>query len=160
MRLSFPHPLLVRSGHVESTGVRRHTMVLQSTLSCNGPRACTAQLTYICSKTCSWRDVDFVCRNAVYQQSQPFLLQPAVAFREISSPAALMKLLLHIEIHVALCEFKATHKPTIAGLLLQNCVIQVSLLRGMWNSGAAPAGVHPGAAFVFSNSIQNNLQQL
>ena len=38
---------------------------------------------------------------------------------------------------------------TIAGLLLQNCVIQVSLLRGMWNSGAAPAGVHPGAAVVF-----------
>ena len=58
-------------------------------------------------------------------------------------------LLLPIEIHVAVCEFKATHRPTIAGLLLQNCVIQVSLLRGMWNSGAALTGVHPGAAVVF-----------
>ena len=73
----------------------------------------------------------------------------AVAFREILSTAALMKLLLPIEIHMALCEFKETHRPTIAGLLLQNCVIQVTLLRGMWNSGAAPAGSHPGAAVVF-----------
>ena len=45
----------------------------QSTLSCHGPErrhsrmACTAQLTYICSETCSWRDVEFVYRNAVYQ---------------------------------------------------------------------------------------------
>ena len=58
-------------------------------------------------------------------------------------------LLLPIEIHVAVCELKATHRPTIAGLFLQNCVIQVSLLRGMWNSGAALAGVHSGAAVVF-----------
>ena len=72
-----------------------------------------------------------------------------VAFREISSTAALMKLMLPIEIHLAVCEFKATPRPTIAGLLLQNCVIQVSLLRGMWNSGAAPEGSHPGAAVVF-----------
>ena len=60
-----------------------------------------------------------------------------------------MKLLLPIEIHVAVWEFQATHRPTIAGLLLQNCVIQVSLLRGLWNSGAAPAGVHRGAAVGF-----------
>ena len=73
----------------------------------------------------------------------------AVAFREILSTAALMKLLLPNEIHVAVGEFKATPRPTIAALLLQNCVIQVSLLRGMWNSGAAPAGSHPGAAVVF-----------
>ena len=73
----------------------------------------------------------------------------AVAFREISSTAALMKLLLPIEIHVTVCEFKAMHRPTIAGLLLQNCVIQVSLLLGMWNSGAAPAGSHPDAAVLF-----------
>ena len=72
----------------------------------------------------------------------------AVDFREISS-IALMELLLPIEIHVAICELQATHRPTIAGLLLQNCVIQVSLLRGLWNSGAAPAGVHRGAAIGF-----------
>ena len=52
----------------------------------------------------------------------------AVAFREISSTAALMKLLLPIEIHVAVCDVQATHRPTVTGLLLQNCVIQVSLL--------------------------------
>ena len=73
----------------------------------------------------------------------------AVAFREISSTAVLMKLLLPIGIHVAVCEFHAIHRPTIAGLFLQNCAIQVSLLRGVWNSGAAPAGVHHGAAIAF-----------
>ena len=74
----------------------------------------------------------------------------AVAFREISSTSALMKLLLPIEILVAVCELQATHRPTIiAGLLLQNCVIKVSLLRDLWNSGAAPAGVHRGAAIGF-----------
>ena len=58
-----------------------------------------------------------------------------------------MKLLLPIEIHVAVCELQATHTPTIAGLLLQNCTIQVLLLRCWWNNGAAPpAGVHRGAA--------------
>ena len=70
-------------------------------------------------------------------------------FREISSTAALMKLLLPIEIHVAVWDFQATHRPTITGLLVQNCVIQISLLRGVWNSGAAPAGVHRGAAIGF-----------
>ena len=43
-----------------------------------------------------------------------------VAFREISSTAAaLIKLLLPIEIHVVVCELQAMHRPTIAGLLLQ-----------------------------------------
>ena len=42
----------------------------------------------------------------------------AVAFREISSTAALMKLLLPIEIDVAVCDLQATHRPTITGLLL------------------------------------------
>ena len=37
----------------------------------------TVQLTYICSKACSWRDVNFVHRNAVYQKSQLFPLQPS-----------------------------------------------------------------------------------
>ena len=74
----------------------------------------------------------------------------AVVFREISSTAALIKLLLiPIEIYVAVCELQATHRTTIAGLLLQNCVIHVSLLGGVWNSGAAPAGVHRGAAIDF-----------
>ena len=85
----------------------------------------------------------------------------AVALREISSTAALMKLLLPIEIHVAVCELQATHRPIIAGLLLQNCAIQVSLLGGVWNSGVSPAGVYRGAAIGFwKNSIQNNVQQL
>ena len=76
----------------------------------------------------------------------------AVAYREISSTAALMKLLLPIEIHVAVCDLlQSTLIPTIAGLLPQNCVIiqlEVSLLRGLWNSGAAPADVHRGAAII------------
>ena len=66
----------------------------------------------------------------------------AVAFREISS-TALMKLLLDTEIHVAVCRLQATHRPTIAGLLLQSCFIEVSLLGGVWNnSGGTPADVH------------------
>ena len=73
----------------------------------------------------------------------------AVAFREISSTAALMKLLLPIEMHVAVCDLQATRRPTITGLLLPNCVIYVSLLRGVWNSGAAPAGVYRGAVIGF-----------
>ena len=86
--------------------------------------ASTVQLIYIvCSKACSWRDVNFVYRNAVYRTNKvsPFLYS-AVAFRETSSTAALMKLLLPIEIHVAVCDLQATHRPTITGLLLQNCV--------------------------------------
>ena len=58
-------------------------------------------------------------------------------------------LLLPIEIHMAVCELQATHIPTIAGLLLHNCIIPVSLLRGLWDSGAATAGVHRGAAIAF-----------
>ena len=73
-----------------------------------------------------------------------------VSFREISSTAALMELLLPIEIHMAVCELQATYRPTVAGLLLlQNCVIQVSLLHGLWNSGAALAGDHRGSAIGF-----------
>ena len=110
-----------------------------------GRMASTVQLAYI-SKVYSWRDVDFVYRNAVFQQSQPFPFFAAVAFREISSTAALMELLLLIEIHVAVCELQATHRPTIEDLLLHDCVIQVSLLRGLWISGTALADVHRGAA--------------
>ena len=66
----------------------------------------------------------------------------------------MMKLLLPIEIHVAVCELQATHGPTIAGLLLQDCVIQVSLLRGLWNSGAALADVHRGAARAFGKQYK------
>ena len=77
----------------------------------------------------------------------------AVAFREIqSTAAALMKLLLPIERHVAVCELQATHRPTIVGLLLQNCVIQVSLLGGDWNSGAAPTGRRPPCSNWFSKT--------
>ena len=77
----------------------------------------------------------------------------AVAFCEISRTAALIKLLLPIEIHVAVRELQATHRPTIAGLLPQHCVIQVSLLGGVWSSGAAPAGVHRGAANGFGKQF-------
>ena len=59
--------------------------------------ASTAQLTHICSKGCSWRDVNFVYKNTVYHSTLSFT---AIAFREISSTAALYKLLLAIEIHV------------------------------------------------------------
>ena len=71
-----------------------------------------------------------------------------------------MKLLLPIEIHEAVCELQATHIPTIAGLLLQNYVIQVSLLDGVLNCGALPAGVPRGAAIGFGkHSIQNSIHQ-
>ena len=113
--------------------------------------ASTVQLAHICSEARSWRDVDFEYRN---ECSVPIIKSviffTAVALREVSSTAAPMKLLLPIEIHEAVCELQATHTPTIAGLLPQNCAIQVSLLRGLWNNGAAPpAGVHRGAAICF-----------
>ena len=60
-----------------------------------------------------------------------------------------MKLLLAVEIHVPVCELQATHRPTITGSLSQGCVIEISLLGGVWNSGAAPADVHRGAAMRF-----------
>ena len=85
--------------------------------------ASTVQLTYISSKACSWRDVNFV--YDIQECSLPIksaLSFTAVAFREISSTAALMKLLLPIEIDVAVCDLQATHRPTITGLLQQNCV--------------------------------------
>ena len=57
------------------------------------------------------------CGFCVQERSLPIksaLSFTAVASREISSIAALMmKLLLPIEIHVAVYELQATHKPTI-----------------------------------------------
>ena len=64
-----------------------------------------------------------------------------------------MKLLLPIEIHVAVCELQETHRPTVAGLLLQSCVIQVPLLRGVWNSGAAPEASSAVQQLVLENII-------
>ena len=64
----------------------------------------------------------------------PFLeiIQPSPFVRYQAQCSVLMKLLLPMEIQVAVCELQATHRPTIiAGLLIQNCVIQVSLLRGL-----------------------------
>ena len=73
----------------------------------------------------------------------------AVASREILSAAELIKLLLAIEIHVTVGELQAMHRVTVTALLLYNCLIEVSLLGGVWNSGAAPAGVHGGTAIRF-----------
>ena len=90
--------------------------------------------------------------HSTNHRSQPFPLHVvAVAFLEISNTAALMKLLLlPIETHMTVCELQATHIPTTAGLLLHNFAIQVSLLRGLWDSGAATAGgVHRGATIGF-----------
>ena len=120
--------------------------------------ASTVQLTYTCSKACTseLERLERLERRGfcVEERSPPIksaLSFTAVAFRDISSTAALMMklLLLPIEIHVAVCDLQATHKPTVTGLLLHNCAIQVSLLRGVWNSGAAPAGVYRGAAIGF-----------
>ena len=110
--------------------------------------ASTVKLTYICSKACSWRDADF-CVQECSVPIKSALSFTVVAFREISSTAARMKLLLPIEIHVAVRDLQATRRPTITGLLLQNCAIQVPLQRGVWNSSAAPAGVHRGVAIGF-----------
>ena len=78
-----------------------------------------------------------------------FVYSP-VAFREISSTAALMKLLLAIEIHVTARELQAPHRPIISYcLLLQSCLIEVSLLGGVWNSGAALPDVHRSAEMRF-----------
>ena len=61
-------------------------------------------------------------------------------------------LLLPIEIlRVTICGLHATLKPTL--LLPQSCLVVVSLLGGVWNSGTAPADVHR-----CSNGIKNNQQ--
>ena len=102
------------------------------------------QLIHMCTKAWSWRKVDFVRINAVYQYTQPFPLPSVVAFREISS-TALMKLLLAFEIQATLCGVQATHRPTIVDLRLHCFLMKGTLLGGVWNSGAAPAVVHRGA---------------
>ena len=93
----------------------------------------------------------FVHRNECSLPIKSALSFTAVALLEISSTAVLMKLLLPIAIHnMAVCKLEAMHRPTTAGLLIiQNCVNNASLLRCLWNSGAAPAGVHRGAAIGF-----------
>ena len=50
-----------------------------------------------------------------------------VAFRQISSTSALMKLLLPIQIHAVVFQLQATHRPTIAGLLFAPIAPRVSL---------------------------------
>ena len=52
----------------------------------------TVQLTYICSKGCSRKDVGFVYKNAVLFIIQSTFYLTAVTFREISSTLAPMKL--------------------------------------------------------------------
>ena len=93
----------------------------------------------------------FVYMDEVYQKVSSFLYSRRLSWNIKHSSADEVIILLPIEIHVTVCELQATHRPTIAGLLLQNCVIQVSLLfvSGGWNSGAAQAGVHRGAAIGF-----------
>ena len=114
-----------------------YTRLSFSTLSCDAPEPqshgmySTVQLTYIiCIKACSWRDVDLCTEMQSTKKVSPFLIQPS-PFVRLSSTAALMKLLLPTEIHVAVCDLQATHRPTITGLLLQNCVIQV-LFAATW----------------------------
>ena len=85
------------------------------------------QLTHICSKACSCRDG--FCVQQKLRSAHSFT---AVAFRKIST-TALRKLLLAIEIHMTVCGLQATHRPTIAaGLLRQSCLIEISLLGGVW----------------------------
>ena len=51
--------------------------------------------------------------------------------------------------HSTLRGLQATHKPTLAGLLLPSCLIVVSLLGCVWNSGTAPTGSLPGKSTRF-----------
>ena len=51
-------------------------------------------------------------------------------------------LLLPNEIHSTLFELQATDRFTLAGLLPPSCLIVVSLLGSVWNSGTAPASVY------------------
>ena len=87
-----------------------------------------------------------------------FDLSSAVSFREIDvkhSPNEV--LLLPIDIHLTLRGLQATHASILlAGLLLQSCLIGPSILGGVWNSGAAPAEVHRGAAVPFENIVAQN----
>ena len=76
----------------------------------------------------------------------------AVAIREISSTLALMKLLLPIEIHLAVCELQAKYRPRTASFKYRCYVV------------CGTAALHRRAStavqqMVLENSIQNNLQQ-
>ena len=65
-----------------------------------------------------------------------------------------MNLLMTIEILATVCGLQATHRPTIAGLFLQSCLDEVSLLGDVWNNGAAPADVHRSVQqCVFENTV-------
>ena len=76
-----------------------------------------------------------------------------VAFREIDAKYSPNEvLLLPIDIHVKPRGLQATPTTsTLAGLLqdLQSCLIHLSILGDVWNSGTAPAEVHRGAAVRF-----------
>ena len=64
----------------------------------------------------------------------------------------LYQLLLPIEIHLTLCGLQAKHRSTLASLLLQSCLIVVSLLaRCAWNSGTASSDVTCSKA-IFENT--------
>ena len=82
-------------------------------------------ITYIWSKNLQLER----CGLCVQECSLPIksaLSFTTVTFRQISSTSALMKLLLPIEIHVAVCQLQATHRPTIAGLLFAPIAPRVS----------------------------------
>ena len=55
--------------------------------------------------------------------------------------------------HLKLCELQATYRLKLIGLLLPSCLIVVSLLGGVWNSGTAPAGVYRCSNVVFENIV-------
>ena len=82
----------------------------------------------------------------------PFLYSRRLSLDIKYNSADEVIVLLAIEIHMlTTCELQAMHRLTIiAGLLLQSCLVEVSLLGGARNSGISPAdNVHRSAAMRF-----------
>ena len=69
-----------------------------------------------------------------------------------------MKLLLPIEIHVAVCELQATHRPTIAGYSYRTASFKYRCYVGLCGTAALHRQASTAVQqLVFKNIIQNNV---
>ena len=59
------------------------------------------------------------------------------------------------DIHLTLSDLQATYRPTLAGVLLPSCLIVVSLLGSVQNSGTASVDVYRYTNAIFENSVYN-----
>ena len=78
---------------------------------------------------------------------------------DTSSTAALMKLLLPIEIHVAVCDLQATYRPTITDYSYRTALFKYRCYVVCGKTALHRQASTAVQQMVFENSFQNNVEK-